>query len=191
MIEAPPLVFDATEHRYFLGGTELPGVTSVLKSAGLVNGEWYTEAARLRGQYVHLACHMIDDDALDESSLDPALEPYVAAYREFLAFNQTSWALIEHRVFDAIYGYAGTLDRAGLINGVPFVLDIKSGGLPAFTGPQTAAYKRCLDKSHVWRRAALQLRADGTYQFQELTDRHDESVFLGALAVAKWKQRYL
>lgn len=184
------LEFRQAEHRYFLRGRELPSVTAVLKGAGLVEDAFYTEESRLRGQYVHAACEMLDQDDLDFDTLDPTIHPYVVAYQRFLAVARPSWELIEHRVCDETRGYAGTLDRAGIIyGGRKVILDIKTGTVAPFVGPQTAAYRRCLPEPHVWGRAALNLRADGTFTFIDLTDRHDEAVFIAALTLVQWKQR--
>lgn len=183
--------FDAAAHRYTLAdGTELPSVTTILKAQGLIEDRWFTDAARLRGDYVHLACRMLDDDELDEATLDPAIAPYVQAYRAFVALTQPDWTYIEHRVCDPLLGYAGTLDRAGVVQGQRLLLDLKSGGLYPSVGPQTAAYRRCLPEPHTWSRAALQLREDGTYVLHPLTDRTDESTFLAALRLHQWKQRH-
>jgi hypothetical protein len=186
-----PLVFEPAEHRYFLRGQELISVTQTLKIAGLVEDRFYTEEARQRGVYVHQACQLLDEGDLDWQGLDPVLRPYVEAYQDFLRVARPLWVFIEHRVYDEVRGYAGTLDRAGLVFGrtEPLIIDIKTGSLPPFVGPQTAAYRRCLPESHTWRRAALHLRSDGSFSLVPLDDRHDESVFLAALTVAQWKRR--
>ena len=84
--------------------------------------------------------------------------PFMEAYRTFLRDMEPVWSRTEAVVHDPVYGYAGTLDRAGLVQGVPVVVDIKSGEVPPSVGPQTAAYRRCLADAHRWQRACLQLR---------------------------------
>jgi hypothetical protein len=185
------LDFVAADHRYYVEGTELPSVTAILKNAGLVDDAWFEPVHRERGSYVHLGCRLIDDDELDEASIDPAILPYLDAYRSFLAVTQPAWTYLEHRVWDPVMRYAGTLDRAGLVQGEKVVLDIKSGGCPPSVGPQTAAYRRCLPQPYSWKRAALQLKADGTFRLHPLTDRGDEHIFLAALALSQWKVRQL
>lgn len=185
------LAFDPAAHRYQVGDRELPSVTTILKAQGLIQDRWFTEEARVRGEYVHLACRMLDDDELDESDLDPALQPYLEAYRAFLAVAKPDWTYIEHRVWDPVLGFAGTLDRAGTVYGERVVLDLKSGGVYPFVGPQTAAYRRCLPEPWTWKRAALHLKDDGTFSFHALTDRTDDDVFLAALRLHHWKSRHL
>ena len=38
----------------------LPSVTEILRSVGLIDATWYTEEARQRGTAVHLACEYWD-----------------------------------------------------------------------------------------------------------------------------------
>lgn len=186
---APRLDFLAQSHQYYLGERELPSVTTILKAQGLIDDRWFNEEARLRGEYVHLASHYLDDGDLAEETVHPDYLPYLQAYMRFVALMKPSWEYVEHRVYDETYGYAGTLDRAGVLsNGWRGVVDLKSGIVPPSVGPQTAAYKRCLPAPHTWKRMALQLKADGSFVIHELTDRRDEAIFLAALAVVNFKR---
>lgn len=180
------LQFDPVRHTYHLGDRALPSVTTVLKAVGLIDDTWFTEQARQRGTYVHMATHYVDEDDLAEESVDPRYLGYLHAYRRFLETTRPSWEYIEHRICDPIAGYAGTLDRAGLVNGRRMLVDIKTGTF-ATAGLQTAAYRRCLPEPHTWGRAALKLNADGAFTFNDLTDRRDEARFLAALTV--WQVR--
>lgn len=190
---APALEFVASSHRYYLDDRELPGVTSILKDAGLIDDTWFTDEARLRGTYVHAATHYLDDGDLAEESVDPRLAGYLEAYRRFLAVTRPTWELREHRVCDPIFGYAGTLDRVGVLGstGAKVILDIKTGGLPPSVGLQLAAYRRCLTNPYVYKRVALQLKADGSFSLHDCTDRRDEQRFLNALDLWNWKQENL
>lgn len=185
---APVLSFVEPSHRYYLGERELPSVTSILKETGLIDDRWFTEESRLRGQYVHLASHYLDDGDLAEDTVHPDYLPYLQAYMRFRELMQPTWEFVEHRICDPLHGYAGTLDRAGTLNnGWKGVIDLKSGGLPPSVGPQTSAYRRCLPQPHTWKRAALQLKQDGSFALHELTDRRDEAVFLAALTIVQFK----
>lgn len=181
------LRFDPAAHRYWLDGTELVSVTRALKDAGLVNADWFSEAARLRGTHVHEACAMLDDGELE--SVDPSYAPYVAAYESFLRDAKPEWAFIEHRVCDPRLGYAGTLDRAGFLNGRWALIDLKTGGEATWHGPQTAAYARLVPHGSGLKpdRFALYLRGDGTYRLCPLTERKDEAVFLAALTLSQFR----
>ncbi len=166
---------------------DLLRVTEVLRLAGLIDATWYTDETATRGRYVHEACALLDSGELDEATLDPVLRPYLGAYQKFLAECRVEWEAIEQPVEDALYGYRGTPDRVGMINGKRTVLDIKSGAMQPWTALQTAAYSACLGNRLV--RFGLELRADGTYRLTEFTDRRDVAVWQGALLVAQWKQR--
>jgi hypothetical protein len=193
MAPMPVVDFVASTHRYYLGDRELPHVTGILKDAGLVDDRWFTEESRLRGQYVHLATHYLDDGDLVEDSIDPAYAPYLHAYGRFLELAQPEWTFVEWRVVDPLLGYAGTLDRAGvlMLTGTKTLIDIKTGSIPPWAGIQTAAYKRCLPEPHTWKRAVLNLKGDGSFALEDLTDRRDEARFLAALDLWQWKAEHL
>lgn len=186
MIANTDLALDAL-HRYWLHGRELTGVTAALKAAGLIDSEWFTEAAQLRGTYVHEACTLVDDEQL--GSVDPIIAGYVAAYETFLRDAKPEWGFVEHRVCDATLGYAGTLDRLGFLNGKWALVDLKSGAEVAWHRLQTAAYARLMPHASGLKpdRYGLYLRGDGTYRLLPHTDRADESTFLAALRIAQFR----
>lgn len=181
------LTFDPVQHTYCIDGRPVPSVTQVLKDVGLIDTSWFTEEARLRGTYVHLATQYLDEGDLADESVNPLYRGYVQAYQRFLDTALPAWDRIEHRVCDPVLGYAGTFDRVGVLQGRRWLVDIKTGEFST-AGLQTAAYRRCLPEPYGVRRAALQLRADGTFGFHELNDRRDESRFLAALVVWQTKQ---
>lgn len=184
---ATVLKFDEELHRYSVGDVTLPSVTQILKETGLIDVSWFTEEARLRGSYVHQATQYLDEDDLAEETVDPRYAGYVEAYRRFLIEVRPIWESIEGRVCDVTLGYAGTYDRLGLIAGRRWLVDIKTGDART-AGIQTAGYRRCLVSPHSIKRAALRLHGDGTYHFDELSDRRDEGRFLAALTVWQTKQ---
>lgn len=194
---ATVLQFDEAQHRYRLGERELLSVTNLLTEAGLIDKRWFNEEAALRGTYVHAAVVMHHDGDLAEESLDPVLQPYVAAYFKFLAESGFVLDAIEERVFDEALGCAGTLDLRGLFPDTPpnvtNIIDIKTGNIPSWVGWQTAGYARMLPASvqPSRRRWALNLRADGTYRLEPLKTRTDEQVFLSALTVVQAKRGWL
>jgi hypothetical protein len=55
-------------------------------------------------------------------------------------------------------------------------------------GPQTAAYAEALGEPRIKRRV-VQLRRDGTYRTERLTDRADWNLFLSALNIYQWRNR--
>ena len=79
------LLFDATTHTYRFNGKPVPGVTSIvepLTDFRLVKPD-VMQAAQQLGTAVHLACELDDHGTLDTDDLDPALIPYLPAWRQF------------------------------------------------------------------------------------------------------------
>lgn len=200
VVNDPGLTFDPELHLYTLGDRDLPSVTQVLASAGVsdFNGPWFDDDAKVRGQMVHLAIALDNEGDLDDDTLDPVLEPFLAGWRRFVA---ESGAVIEHwerAVCDPELGFAGTLDGVIVLpnqKGVTrrTVVDVKRALYPS-AGPQVAAYTRCARALYatptVFNRAALVLPGDGSYQFQPLTDPSDEQVFLAALRVYHFRRAH-
>ena len=185
---AAPLDPDAPS--YERNGRECLRVSTVLHDAGLVDARWFTEPSRLRGTYLHQAVAWFHEGALDETSIDPVVEPYWKAYRAFLSDTGFTPDHVERRVFDEVLGYTGRLDLEGPAPGThaPAVIDIKTGSLPPSVGLQLAAYARLVGGSR--ERYALHLRGDGTYRLTPCGDRDDDAVFLAALTLVQWKRRH-
>lgn len=188
------LDFDAATHTYRLDGQVIPGVTSVLKSVGLLDYSMIPQdvlqAASRRGTAVHSAVELLDRGELDRSSIDPRLEGYIVAYERFLLESQFVPGHIEHRVFNELHRYAGTLDRTGMLGGTLTVLDFKTGLVLPGHAVQLAAYANCLVMPRRFRRIALQLCGDGTYRVHEYplgTMSRDIDLFLAALACHNFK----
>jgi hypothetical protein len=190
------LEFDPATHTYRRHGQRLISVTQALKAGGLIDDSFYTEEARLRGQHVHEAAHFFDDDDLDMGSVRPEIRGYLDAYISFR--NQTGFypILSEQRLFHSA-GFAGTLDRVGWLNDRLIHLDLKTGSLPDWAGPQTAGYDLALNEridtgdiplpARPEARFALQLSEDGKFKLWPLQGHDDVAVFLAALKLAQWK----
>jgi hypothetical protein len=168
--------FDADRHLYLVQGRPVPSVTQVLHAAGL--GADYSlvptevlERKHMIGSFVHQATQYLDEGSLDLASVDPELEPYLAAYQRFLRESGFQPQLIEHRVVGSIGGMlcGGTVDRVGAMNGQLWIIDLKCVDrlYPGFA-VQTAGYELLLPKPIVppfkYTRAVLQLRPNGSYQ---------------------------
>ena len=62
MISGEVLSFDPITHQYRLDGERVPSVTQVLSVCGLIDDTWYTEESRQRGQAIHLATKLLDEE---------------------------------------------------------------------------------------------------------------------------------
>lgn len=185
------LEFDPATHTYRLDGRVVPSVTQILDLLEDWSGvaPEVLEAARDFGSNVHAACHLYNQDALDWSSLDPSLVPYVEGWARFLDDSGAVVILSEHQVVHRELGYAGTLDvMAEWSSARQALIDIKSGQLPRTVGPQTAAYSQAYDamsgtKPSRRHRYCVQLNPTFPrgYKLHALTNPADWSIFQSAL----------
>jgi hypothetical protein len=192
------LQFDQATHTYTLDGAVLPSVTQVLQDVGIINYSFIPDAARehymQRGTAVHVATHYDDDGDLKDATVSAEIRPYLMAWRKFRAESLFTPILIEHRWFNRTWQFAGCLDRLGTFSlsmESNVLLDIKSGKSPDWVRYQLAAYASFFESPARYRRIAVELHEDGTYEIKpefpcrELRD--DLQVFLSALTVYRAK----
>lgn len=188
------LTFDEVEHRYRYDGREVPSVTQILSEFGMVNDAWYREFHRWRGSVVHKCCELDDLNDLDDSSVDPRVLGHLDAYRNFRRDFQFEPVAIERRIYHPLARYAGTYDRAGVIGKHLVLLDLKSGAPAPAAALQTAAYAACFERSQLFRRIALWIKADGNYQVKEYKVQdyaRDWTIFQGLAAAYWWRKENL
>lgn len=186
MIEG--LKFEAEGHRYTFNGSVVPSVTTVLAPLLWLQGadSRDLEAARIRGTYVHAACHMLNLGTLDEEALDPQLVPYVGAYKNFLEVSGFEVIESEIFVYHSLCKYAGQADFIGNYRGQSWVVDIKTGTPPPTVGAQLAAYREALPVRPN-KCACLNLREDGTFKWSPVEPNF--SLFQSALNIYRFNQR--
>lgn len=186
----PEIVFQEEGHIYTVDGTDTPSVTTIIKACGLIDTTWFNDTATTRGKYVHKATELLDQDDLDEASLDPVIAPYVDAYKRFK--DETGFCIndIEKIVYNASYGYIGTLDRTGRFpnDKINSIIDIKTGQPAKWHGVQLAAYALCFG-SEIFNRYGLYLHDTGTYRLERFKDRQDANVWLACLTLYKWREK--
>lgn len=190
------LRFEPVPHRYWIepDGVEVPSVTTVLKETRMIDYSMIPQdvlqAAAARGTAVHQALAYLDDGELDEDSLDPELTGYLIAYQRFSVEAGFTPTLVEHRVWNRQWMYAGTLDRTGTIGAALVILDFKTGLVLPGHALQLAAYLMCLPEPRRFRRIALKLSGDGSYRVHEFPGkdlRRDFDLFLAALTCRRWQ----
>lgn len=162
------LSFDAETHEYTVGGVIVPSVTQLMQKYGIVNAEYYGLFGCVRGSHVHTACQYDDEGCLDIKALDPQIEPYIRAYKDFKKQTNIKIDRIETPLFDRDNWFAGTFDRTAKIGNNYILIDIKTGVLPRWINVQLAGYRMLILKSDIPKPNqyyALQLRNDGTYRF--------------------------
>jgi hypothetical protein len=129
------------------------------------------ERKRIIGEYVHKATQYLDEGSLDLESVDYQIQPYLAAYQQFINESGFRPRLIEHRLVESVNGMlcGGTVDREGTMAGKRWVIDLKciERLYPSFA-LQTAGYELLLPKPNTppfrYTRAVLQLRSNGSYK---------------------------
>lgn len=157
-----PVDFEAEGHIYTTNGCRLESTTGILKAEGFIDTRFYTEEARLRGSYVHLARHLDDMNDLDEDTVADEIFPYLEAWRKF---RRESGFIIEQSevpMMSSVYQFAGTPDVIGHFPDKPTI-----------------------------KRAAVELHNDGTYKLIPYTDRQDTNIWLSVLAGHNWKKNNL
>lgn len=194
----PVIEFDEPTHRYTVDGVVTPSVTQILEAAGIsdfsgVPADVLARAAA-RGTAVHQAAWFLDQDDLDESTVDPAIVGYLDAWKRFREVTGATMLAIEERVASSL-GFAGTFDRLADIPKVGRTLiDIKTGCKSPSWPIQLAAYTYARfgkAQSAAVRRMVVALHDDGRYDMQiypQATLARDWNVFAGALAVFQYRK---
>jgi len=187
------LEFNEALHEYKLDGVILPSVTTVI--APLYDFSTVSEDVMKRagafGSAVHLACELHDLGELDESTLDPAIVPYLEGWKEFLRLSGARIILNEAR-YAGVLGFAGTIDRLVEIGGKRILVDIKtSTTLSPAIGVQLAAYRQLLLDNRaapsVESTAAVQLKGNGDYKYQLYSSKLDWPTFVSCLTIHNWR----
>ena len=193
MIKKPRILFDDQTHTYAVNGRIVPSVTQILEAEGIsdfsrVPPEVLT-AAKLRGTAVHKATEYLDQGRLDWTTVSDEVANYLSAWMRFKTECGVQILDIEQRVYSPT-GYAGTIDRTLMMDGVHWLMDIKTGNPTRAAAIQTAAYQYAYKSQEYGRRAAIQISADGTYRIHpyeaDLMD--DLNVFMAALTLYNFKR---
>jgi hypothetical protein len=196
----PVLEFDATKHEYTHAGRVVPGVTSILGGAGLYDYSHIPSAAleiaRQKGVAIHRTVELDCAGDLDEEGLPDWLVPVLVRWREWRDAVGFSLLASECQVYHPVYGYAGTLDLVGMLRAKQdrlAIVDVKrSFGQGSVIGLQLAAYGQayCVQRhlAPEFGRYALRLHESQPLKMEAYTSRHDFSIFLAALTLAKFKR---
>lgn len=193
-------IFDPKEHIYSdETGKRYISVTQAMKfftdeTYRFIPREILKRAAML-GTAVHLATEFLDKGSLDWNSLISEWIPYLDAYQKFKKEFSPELLAIEKKMIHSVRQFAGTVDRVMFWKGSYWVVDLKTTNeLYEYVGIQLAGYEELLKNNLVdppkFRRAALQLKDDGTYLFHEFNKPDDHLAFLSLLNLNKWKKNH-
>jgi hypothetical protein len=183
------LQFDEERHIYTRDGKILPSVTQIIKPiieySDAIPAD-VMEYASQRGKAAHKACEIIDIGGTFAEELDPVIVPYVDAWNLFVKEKRVTITQTEQHLDHKVMHYAGTFDAVGMIGNDEWLIDRKCiAQLHPAVGIQLAGYEGLLGRKV--RRAAVQLKPDGKYVFQEYTGRSDWPVFVSLLTVHNWR----
>ncbi|HSS56265.1 MAG TPA: hypothetical protein VLK79_16585 [Gaiellales bacterium] len=200
------LDFEPESHTYRVDGLVVPSVTQLLDDAGLTPDYKFISRqvlahARARGIHVDACCDLLDEGDLDWASVHPEAVPYVEAWACFCADYGYEPAAGQVPLYHPQYGYAGTADSIGTLNGSWVVVERKATTKMAATyGLQTAGYAQPglwvaprgggrLEPVnwHAPARLGVQLKRDGSYVVVPYEDSEDLAAFLGVVALYRWR----
>lgn len=196
------LTFDRARHAYALNGRAIPSVTQVLEPLydfASIPRETL-ERKRQIGSAVDFAITLDLENDLDEGSIAPEVEGYIAGWRKYRADRQYQHVAAQRKVCHPTYGVAGTLDLFGMTlrerkresyELVHAVIDVKATfDMHPAVRLQTAAYQTMLGlevpAAAEACRMGLQLKPDGTYEEHWFDDPRDWAVFLAYLTTRNW-----
>lgn len=192
--------FDEATHTYTLDGKELPSVTHIIRYLAVDkanNADPNAAAiARERGTLVHQEAMLFDYTNSFSSAINSDCAPYLEAYVQFVRDYKPGWELIEHQMGNKTLGFAGTLDRFGLIDGEYAILDIKTSykvDMPSLSA-QLTAYRSLLYKEYSpakWDEIlenglnlyGLQLMRDGKYRLYKCDESVGDILFQSCLKI--------
>lgn len=194
------ITFRESDHTYWLDGEQVPGVTTILKPLYIGDLKFVQddilEYKSALGTAVHRAVELHVKGGLDYSTVvDPVL-PYFEGYLKFERESGFKVTGSELRVFSQIYGYAGTCDLAGDLNGKHVLIDAKTTTvLSPAVALQLAAYREAYNEE---RRPGLKQPAVRTYAlrlmpgdyklvpYDPFNHKSDFATFVGLLHVHRW-----
>lgn len=189
--------FDEMTHTYRHNGQVIPSVTQILKPISEASyrsiPKSILETAAHLGTAVHAAIELHLNDDLDETSLLPEWLPYFEAYKKFIETFNPKVIGVEARL--ACSQFAGTIDLVCEIKNEFWIIDWKtSNKIMPQTALQTAAYEWLFFNSDLWKkdlrlkRAAVQLKDNGEFEFHHYYDPKDYEVFNYLLKIKQWMQ---
>lgn len=202
------LEFDPGPHKYTLKDAEIPGVTTVIDrhfdSFSKLPAD-VRDAALLRGSVVHALTAKYDQKPETLPTLlaraeAARLDGYLQAWLQFRMDYEPEFPVIETRVINTTYRYAGTVDRLARMHLKGWdgndlsILEVKTGGLVREYALQTAAYQAAYNEGlargepKATRRVVVRLDEFGHYQFSEHKNPTDWQAFVAVLTLDNWKR---
>lgn len=177
------------DHKYTVDGKYVAGYSEIAQATGLVRSMNYDEFYGQRGTAVHTMCDLIDEDNLDDSSIDGSngmlnLKPYADAYREFIADRNPDFTIKETMLYHPTYRYCGTLDRAFPLIDIKSGVEVKTFQLEAYGELLRANGYKVGTHAHY-----LYLTDKGKYKFKSYKfNRQLRGIWLSAVSLFNYRK---
>jgi hypothetical protein len=178
------LIFKAKKHEYYTkDGKKIPSVSEMISClSNLVYGdvdEFVLQRAAEKGTEIHELT--LELDTMGEVYVPGELSGYVQAYAQFLKDHDVKWVMAETAMKDNDDRFAGTIDRYGVVDGIPTLLDIKTSS--KITGKNMTVYEaqmnfyRSMVEGHIKypvnQMFVLHLKSDGSYSLEDVDMNYD------------------
>jgi hypothetical protein len=198
------LVFNPDDHSYSIGSRELPSVTQILKATGLYVSFYAKEEHRQRGEAVHHACRLICEGRYTEEGTHEIVRPFARAFSKFVSRTGYRMMGAERPMASLRLGFAGTPDNWGLVGNSMWLIDVKTGSLPAAVPVQLAAYRMLMaaqPMGDLWPASAVvsplglharavQLCDDESYNISAYDESRWESIWKSCLTVYQARKEF-
>ncbi len=181
-------MIEVTPDSYIIDGRPFIRVSSLIKKFGLLPDYNSNGNALEFGANVHLTCEYFDKGILKESTLDPALVPYLKAWQIFMhEWIIKKWDNIEMTVISKLFGFAGTLDRD--YDGK--IYDIKTGKPSKWHGVQLALYKLAYEEMTGFkiRDTYCVYLEPAKYAIKKYDKKTDRSAAMALLTLNNWNKK--
>lgn len=196
--DAPVELYRDSEHKYWLGRENLPGVNEVMTALGFEQDpRYYGASSSSRGSVVHqVLAGVALGRTFDWDLLDPDLHGWVKSGISRLEYLKSRGAKIigaEEMFFHPVYRFAGQIDLRYYLNGYVHIDDWKTGGAPATTRFKMGAYSLLVPQDghspYPIKKAAVELDRNGgsarPVYYNETEHFHDGNRFVAYLTTFK------
>lgn len=187
------LIRDEATHTYYLNGVRVPSVTQILGYLKDFSGipPAVLERKRQIGTATHKACELDALGELDDDTVHELIAPYLAGFRKWRAESGAVIKETETFVHHPRLRYAGQLDLIAQLGRWGWLIDIKTAAEHSpIWAIQAAGYLACRHDAASLKRAALQLKPDGTYKwhpYDRPENAGDPSVWTAMVLQHQWK----
>lgn len=178
------LTFIEDTHQFFWDGVEVPSVTQILTELGIIKTNFYPSGVAERGKYVHEATVLMDENDLDWDTVPKGWRGYLEAYNKLKAEHSIEWEHREYKFYNKELGYAGIIDGVGFMDGIPTVVDFKTGKFERWHQLQLTGYSMGHCSSRLM---GIYLSSDGSYNLKGLS--WATAIWNACVELYNWKMR--